>query len=314
MNAKLNMNMLNCVLLVVVLSLVIMCCMKTNNESFQTKKDICNRHKNKLACKRDNNCLLNKKKKKCEGRQFIDKIADIYKFANTNSTSLSKRIQTGNFCSNFCSVDDNKKGYNPRLTTLRRAAAMNYNEKCGRDAILKKECNLGDAKNEFQRNICNYKTCREGCENFTKNHPSGRMTKNGKFVPNCYNNASGWFDDKWKTEKDKKLCRNKDDPRCIEVTSDWCTLQNELGEHLRANCPVKCNTPCHGNAGASGDVIYTPTASGTKTVMPTTPPRKTCKDAQGCSSAPPDFCTRQDGMGEIFREKCPNHCNTPCPT
>jgi hypothetical protein len=34
MNVKLDMNMLNCVLLVVVLVLVIMCCMKTNNESF----------------------------------------------------------------------------------------------------------------------------------------------------------------------------------------------------------------------------------------------------------------------------------------
>ena len=82
---------------------------------------------------------------------------------------------------------------------------MNYNEQCGRDAIRKKKCNLGDAKNEFQRNICNYKGCRDGCKNFTKNHPSGRMTKNGKFVPNCYKNSSGWFDDKWKTEEVQKV-------------------------------------------------------------------------------------------------------------
>jgi len=34
MNVKLNMNTLNCILLVVVLVLVIMCCMKPNNESF----------------------------------------------------------------------------------------------------------------------------------------------------------------------------------------------------------------------------------------------------------------------------------------
>ena len=36
MNVKLDMNMLNCVLLVVVLVLVIMCCMKTNNENFDS--------------------------------------------------------------------------------------------------------------------------------------------------------------------------------------------------------------------------------------------------------------------------------------
>ena len=35
MNVKLDMNMLNCVLLVVVLSLVIMCCIKSDNENFK---------------------------------------------------------------------------------------------------------------------------------------------------------------------------------------------------------------------------------------------------------------------------------------
>ena len=38
MNVKLDMNTLNCVLLVVVLSLVIMCCMKSNNENFESQE------------------------------------------------------------------------------------------------------------------------------------------------------------------------------------------------------------------------------------------------------------------------------------
>jgi len=39
MNVKLDMNTLNCVLLVVVLSLVIMCCMKSNNENFESQEE-----------------------------------------------------------------------------------------------------------------------------------------------------------------------------------------------------------------------------------------------------------------------------------
>ena len=51
MNVKLDMNTLNCVLLVVVLSLVIMCCMKTNNESFQSiGAPLCNSHGSRKSC------------------------------------------------------------------------------------------------------------------------------------------------------------------------------------------------------------------------------------------------------------------------
>jgi len=51
MNVKLDMNTLNCVLLVVVLSLVIMCCMKTNNESFQSiGAPLCSEHGSKKPC------------------------------------------------------------------------------------------------------------------------------------------------------------------------------------------------------------------------------------------------------------------------
>ena len=51
MNVKLDMNTLNCVLLVVVLSLVIMCCLKTNNESFQSiGAPLCNSHGSKKPC------------------------------------------------------------------------------------------------------------------------------------------------------------------------------------------------------------------------------------------------------------------------
>jgi hypothetical protein len=258
MNVKLDMNMLNCVLLVVVLVLVIMCCMKTNNENFKDHpinisncnkyNKIINYKNRKLACKKDTNCLVNFKKRRCEGKKYISKIVDGFRFADEGlSTKLQRKIKEGKFCSNFCTLDGKDEGYSPRLTTLRNAAAMNYNKKCNGFAIREGKCNLDNAKLEFQKDICNYKACRDGCRNYTKGYGEwgGRMTKNGKFVPNCYK-KEGNVTHQMVTTPPNRLC--PPDPNiCNQLDTggkdrkQYCE-DPLVGDTLKKVCPILCNT------------------------------------------------------------------------